>query len=229
MPAPYTTDDYLALITSEHRGRPKFVSTVAETIAPYVETQAFLADLPAAFDIDTAVGVQLDAVGEWVGRSRYVNIPLVSVWFSWDTAGLGWEQGVWKGAYDPTTGVAALDDETYRLLLRAKIVANQWNSSIQGAQAALDVMFGMTGTLIFLEDHQDMTMTIGVAGLVPNALFLALLAGGYIPIKPSGVGVTYSVTTITETPIFGWDVESAHVSGWDVGSWGASPEYVMSH
>ena len=84
-----TADEYLALITSEHRGKKKFEATVAAVVAPFSKLQAVLRGLPADFDIDQAVGVQLDAVGAWIGRSRRFDTPLVGVYFAWDDLRLG--------------------------------------------------------------------------------------------------------------------------------------------
>jgi hypothetical protein len=77
------------------------------------------------------------------------------------------------------------------------------------------------GTHAFIQDNQDMTMTIGISGEVPSAVFLALLSGGYIPIKPEGVRVnSYVVTSESGTPIFGFDMQNDLVGGFDSGSWG---------
>ena len=74
-----SADDYLALITSEHRHRPKFEAVVAGLAGPFVEMQAMLERMRTLHDIDTATGVHLDRAGEWIGRSRYVAIPLENV------------------------------------------------------------------------------------------------------------------------------------------------------
>ena len=84
--------DYVALVTSEHR-RPRFLALVAACVEPYADAQEALAELPTAFDVDTAVGVQLDAVGLWVGVTRYLHTPLEDVYFSWDLEGVGWPGG----------------------------------------------------------------------------------------------------------------------------------------
>nr|WP_230946052.1 DUF2612 domain-containing protein [Burkholderia vietnamiensis] len=64
-------------------------------------------------------------------------------------------------------------------------------------------------------------MTIGIAGKVPSAVFLALLAGGYIPLKPEGVRVAYTiVTTVDGAPMFGFDMNNQFVAGFDTGAWG---------
>lgn len=211
--------DYTGLITSEHNQKPKYMAVVESICQPMVDGINFLADLPLDFDLEQAIGVQLDAVGEWVGISRHIRIPLVGVYFSFDIAGIGFDQGVWKGPFDPDTGLTTLDDETYRLFIKAKIGANHWDGTLEGSAAILNSIFD-SSTHVFIEDHQDMSMTIGVSGKIPSPVFLALLSGGYIPIKPESVRVSISVvTTVDGTPLFGFDMNNQYVAGFDTGAW----------
>lgn len=221
-----TVADYLALITPFFRAKPKFVATISTSTEPVAELQAVTASIPAAFDLDDAIGVQLDADGEWIGRTRYINLPLANVWFSFDTPGLGFDQGAWKRPFDPDVGIYALDDDTYRLLLRCKIVSNNWDGTVPSAKVAFDAFFTRDGTYAFIEDGLDMSMVFGISGKIPNAMFLAILAGGYIPLKPVGVQAVYLVTSVDEAPLFGFDVDNEYVAGFDVGSWGVPPDYV---
>lgn len=216
------TASYLGLITSEHFDRPKFTAAVSAAVQPFVDMQQVLVGLPDAFDLDRAVGVQLDAVGVRVGRSRYVTRPLTDIYFSWDTPSLGWGQGSWKGPFDPNDGLTRLDDGTYRLLLRAVVVANSWNGTAVDANVALAGLFNGSitpGTLLFIQDNFDMTMTIGLAGQLPPAIFVALLNNNEIPLRPVGVGVHFQVTSVTSSPIFGWGVNNLNIGGWGIGSW----------
>lgn len=211
--------DYTGLITSEHNQKPKYMAVVESICQPMVDGINFLADLPFDFDLDQAIGVQLDAVGEWVGISRHISIPLAGVYFSFDIAGIGFDQGVWKGPFDPDTGLTTLDDETYRLLIKAKIGANHWDGTLEGSAAILNSIFD-SNTHVFIEDHQDMSITIGVSGTIPSPVFLALLSGGYIPIKPESVRVSISiVTTVDGSPLFGFDMNNQYVAGFDTGAW----------
>jgi len=211
---------YTDLVTSEHNQQPNFMAVVQALAQPMVDLQNALGGMPAKFDLDTAVDVQLDDVGLWVGISRTVPVPLTNVYFSFDTAGLGFDQGNWKGPFDPDTGLTRLDDDTYRLVIRAKIGANHWDGTLGSSKAILDSIFG-GGTFVFIQDNQDMTMTIGVAGSIPSAVFLALLGNGIIPLKPEGVGVNYTiVTSIDDSAIFGFDVQNDLIAGFDVGAWG---------
>jgi hypothetical protein len=146
-----TTDNYLALITPWNAIRPKFVATVAASVDPLVRIQGLLSELAQEFDLDEAVGVQLDAVGVRVGRSRKLTTPLRPFFFSWDDATRGWDSGVWSGPYDTRYGISLLDDDTFRRLIRARILANVWDGTIPGQQAILDAFF-VPGTLAFVED-----------------------------------------------------------------------------
>jgi len=212
-------NDYTALITSEHSDQPRFMATVGALVQPLVDQMNLLVSMPGKFDLDVAVGDQLDTVGVWVGVSRRIRTPLTGVYFSFDIAGLGFDQGTWKGPFDPDTGLTILDDDTYRLVMRAKIGANHWDGTLEQSAAILNSVFD-ADTHVFIEDHQDMSMTIGIAGKVPPATFLALLSGGYIPLKPEGVRVNYTiVTTVDGSPVFGFDMSNQLVAGFDVGAW----------
>ncbi|WP_322076418.1 DUF2612 domain-containing protein [Burkholderia cepacia] len=212
-------DDYTALVTSEHSDKPKFMAMVEMLSAPLVDLMNVLGGMPGLFDLDSAVGDQLDVLGEWIGLSRNVSTPLTGVYFALDIDGLGFDQGVWKGPYDPETGLVTLDDETYLMTLRAKIAANHWDGTPESAADIIDSL-APPGALVFLEDHCDMSITIGIAGKQPPALYVALLKNGLLSLKPEAVHVNYAVTSVDGAPIFGFDLANQYVAGFDTGAWG---------
>jgi hypothetical protein len=213
---------YLDLVTSEHASAPNFLATVAASVQPFADLITQFQAMPSLYDLDDAIGQQLDRVGQWVGITRNIALP-DDIYFSWDTNGLGWDQGIWFQQYDPTTNQFALPDDHYRLLLRAKIAANQWNGSIPEAYAAWSLLLGPYSMSVLIQDNQNMTMLVGVLGNLPDALTLALITGGYLTLKPCGVGVVgYVAPSVEDAPFFGWDVENGAISGWDTGAWGVS-------
>ena len=213
---------YSGLITSEHR-KPKFTAMVEAVAQPFAGGAEVLDHLPVDFDLDTAIGAQLDVVGEWVGRSRYINTPVPNAWFSLDSARRGFDLGVWFQPYDSEQGIVRLDDTTYRIVLRAKIAANHWDGTVEGARAALDPVFSGTGSLLVLDARQDMSAIYGLAGAYPAPLYVALLSAGYLSLKPAGVDVKYFITSSPDAPLFGFDVQNEFVSGFDTGALGISP------
>ena len=184
-----------------------------------VDRQNMLASIPGLYDIDDAVGSQLDAVGLWVGASRNLSVPLTNVYFSLDIAGLGLDQGVIQGPFDPTTGLVSLPDAQYRILLYATIAANNWDGTIPGAYTAWNTIFEPLGYSILIQDYQNMTMGIALIGPTPDAVTLALFKGGYLNLIPAGVGVAfYFQQSVPGVPVFGLDAENSSVAGLDVGA-----------
>jgi hypothetical protein len=212
-------DYYLNLITSEHNQRPNYMTTVADTILPIVTDTGTVAAIPCLYDIDVAVGAQLDVVGQWVGKSRWVEIP--NVFFSWDTPGLGWDQANWQGPYDTENSLQRLDDWHYRLLLYAAIVANHWDGSVPEAYASWDVVFRGTGLQVVIQDWGDMTMAYGLLGQTqPDAVLLSLFLNGEMDLKPEGIELRYYMfQSLPGVPLFAFDGESTSIAGWDQGQW----------
>lgn len=210
---------YTGLITAEHNSRPNFIAVIKALCQPFVDQQNVGLSIPALYDVDTAIGAQLDTVGEWIGASRDLVIPLTGVYFAFDTAGVGFDQGTWKGPFDPTTQLDVLPDSYYRLLLLAKIANNQWDGTVPGAYKFMESVF--PGNTFFIQDLGNMTMIIGVINTVPlDAVTTALLEGGYFNIRPAGVQVIdYAVPSVAGDPCFGFDAENSTIAGFDHGAW----------
>ena len=216
--------EYLARVAAEHASAPRYRNFLEAVLQPFVDAQSFLAALPFAFDLDTAVGVQLDQVGEWIGRTRFVQLPLANTSFSWGIPGLGWGQAAWSVPFSSTDAYVQLDDDSYRLLLRSKIASNQWGGSMEELPAILRIMFPAgTGTHVFAIDNQDMSMDYGVSGVYPSAVQLAMLSEGLLAVKPEAVRVNYKLTSIPRTPIFGWGIDDEYIGGWGHGAWAIDP------
>jgi hypothetical protein len=161
-------NDYLSLITSEHRGKPRFAAMVAMMCQTSVDQQINTAAMTRAFDLDNAAGVQLDTLGLFIGVTRNVqDIPI---------SGGGM--------------LTVLNDTYYRLVLRAWIIADQWDGTIPDAYAFWAAL--LPGHTIQILDNQDMTMRVTLMDTgdpVVNGLFVA----GLLPLKPAGVAVTYDI------------------------------------
>lgn len=219
--------DYRDLITPYHRGQPKF----SEMVRILTEAVQVVTDrmrlFPKDFDIDIAIGAQLDVDGEWVGRSRAVLVPVARNWFTLDTVSKGFDQGEWFRVIPADLNVTLLDDETYRTLLKAKILANGWDGTAESAREVMQSLLP-PGTRVFVEDTSQMRMTFCIAGLIPSALLLILFSRGYLPLKPAGVQTDYLVTSVNDMPLFGFDVQNSHISGFDMGALGVAPETLFT-
>lgn len=181
-----SANDYIALIPSENRSAPNFVALLTAFVQAFVDAinqfQGFVADL----DLDQAVGAQLDVIGLWVGLPRKVAIPITGPFFSFDTVGLGFDQGVWQSINNPN-GFQTLDDPTYRTMLYAKIGFNFWDGSLAGANKILAAVF--PGGQVFLKDNFNMTESLVTNGSILSGLFSSIVSTGYIPLRPAAVAL----------------------------------------
>lgn len=212
---------YLDRITSEHNQRPKFMASVLACVQPLAGIADVETRVSWSFDLDTAAGAQLDVVGEWVGFSRNIAVPILGVYFSFDDAALGFDLGVWKGPFDPSSGITRLSDEPYRILLRAKIALNSWDGSIPQSNEIWAKVFAGTGIKVYTIDNGDMTMATVLGGTTsPDALTRALFSQAYLQLKPEGVrhlGTGY--ITVLGAPAFGFDAQTGAIGGFDRGAW----------
>ena len=185
---------YLAVLTSEHNQKPKFVATVSLIAQTSVDQQSAIDGFSMLFDVDLAMGDQLDKIGEWVGVSRHLTKAVL--------------------------GVDTLDDPTYRVLVKLFIAMNSWDGTTPGIYNIWNAILASTYGPILVEDFQDMTMAIVLLVPPTSVLILAILTNGYFLLRPAGVGIVgFFTPSVPGTPAFGFDVENSSISGFDVGSW----------
>lgn len=150
--------DYLNKVTSLFRQQPDYNAMLAMVLQPFADLQQFLRELPQQFDVDVAIGAQLDIVGLWVGVTLNIPLPPVTEFFSFDDQSLarGWDKGIWKGPYTPGARLSALGDDDFRRVIKARIAANSWDCTIPSANAILAGLFAeWPNTFVFMEDRGD--------------------------------------------------------------------------
>ncbi len=113
--------------------------------------------------------------------------------------------------------LSGFDHDATRTLIKAKIAANAWDGTTDGAYAIWDAVF--TQFTILIQDNENMSYALGIVGGIVDSLTLALITGGYIPLKPEGVRVSEYFVSVDSNPVFSWDIEETLLKGWDEGSW----------
>ncbi|MBU9819910.1 DUF2612 domain-containing protein [Rahnella sp. BCC 1045] len=215
---------YTDLITNYHSQKPLFVDHIDLITRPLSDVADAMTALITEFDIDEAIGVQLDILGKWIGRTRVVSQPISGIYFSFDTDGLGFDQGVWQGPYDPDAGFTNLSDETYRIVLKAKIAINRWDGTNESLPGILETALAGSGLAMQIIDNQDMTISIWVfaaSGIDTVSLeLLAAIRQGYLTVKAAGVYSGEILTPSVGAEFFGFDLENDYIAGFDEGAWG---------
>lgn len=227
--------DYTQLITSEHNQKPNFVATVALTANGIADITALIASLSNEFDIDNAIGAQLDVVGQWIGQGRQVQGILLVQFFGFadDPTALTFGElnnpaigGRFVELGDNGTSSAVLQDPEYRTILKAKIIANDFGGTIDELEDATNDIIGVPCQ--FIDPGTRVVMIIVSAEIDP--VIQALLTG--YDILPRPAGVRYQ--TVFLTPETWSTVGTALVSGnqiskptgsnaWDSSVYAASP------
>lgn len=189
---PDSNESYLNLITSQYADKPKFMAFVEmflKEVTPINDGYSSYDDL---FNIDKAVGDQLDQIGDIIGLGR--NLPF-------------------ENEQIPST----LDDDLYRRVLKSRIYFNHWDGTIDGLKYILEQLF--PGLAYDIVDAQDMSYSVYIINPEITAVEIQLILEGYIIPKPSGVRVTYEVLS---NALFGWDSDAGFVKGWDGASWSSN-------
>lgn len=146
-------DRYLNLITSEHNQMPRFMDTVALSVQPSCDALKVAQLLYLLFDIDTAVGQQLDFTGQWIGIARRITVQDLIHYFSLDIPGLGLDEARWYGSDAERGRIVVLDDEEYRLVLKTRILANMWDGTRDHAYEILNHYFAAKGYEVMINDN----------------------------------------------------------------------------
>lgn len=184
--------DYTSLITSQHRDKSRFMATVALTAGHFGAMRDLYQQIGALFDLDTATGKHLDYIGQWVGISRSLKIPVASAnYFAFDEVGKGWDEGFWKPGFASGTEIATLDDISYRAAIRLKIAANQWDGTL-GAFIGRQMIWenASAPNVITYIDNQNMTFAVKVTGPMPSDfLKTVILQEGLFP-RPMGTSIS---------------------------------------
>lgn len=212
------SNEYTGLIAGYHVDRPNFQEWVYTLTEPLLLARQRLSGLREEFDVDTAVGVQLDAVGVRVGVSRQLPLKLTDVYFALDDVdGYGFDFGLWKGPYDPDDGITVLDDETYRAVIKAKILSNKWNGENgtlpEYLSSALSY-FGVDSKVLDMQDIQNMHIALHLTKATTPPIVWELISRRIVDVAAAGV----SLKIVDNVSWFGFDYQTQSVSGFDTGN-----------
>ena len=223
--------NYTGKVIPFYRNSTNFLATIAATAQPIVDLNNFLSSLVQAFNLYTAIGAQLDVVGQWVNRSRQVIAPVPDPWFRWGDATRGWGAGYWREPYSLDTYMTNLDDDTYRALLIARIAANSWDGTAASALEIFQMFFTpqrLPSTNLIVDDHSTMEVYYAMSGAWPDPVTMELFANDYLGLEAAGVRTYHFFNSTNNTPIFGFGVNNSIIGGWGHGSWGITADVILN-
>lgn len=170
---PFDSVDYLdearGRVTSQLTDKQVFDKYLDLIIQEQLELQGVFKDLLQKRSIDEASGKQLNLIGEIVGQPRELISADLFTFFGFqgalkaDTFGDFGNPQAGSKFYDfgtPLGGNVLLDDPTYRLFIKAKILKNTTASTPEEIISFVNFLFGTTQTAIF-EGQAEYTIMFG--------------------------------------------------------------------
>lgn len=200
-------DYYSNTLIVQYYDKPKAKQTI-EMLVYLVFSEMLLFQVQNAFNWKTAVGKQLDVIGQWVGVSRTFNINLLtepklaypqydrldpdttsalqggySDYESFDTL-----QGGQLRYSDIQTTTNNLNDDNYRIIIGLKIIFNSINHTAKAIDDAIWEYFNHEVYTVWT----DNTLTY----YYPSNLAQVMLFADYKGVLPAPTGVTVQLTEI---------------------------------
>lgn len=205
--------DYLAeareLITEQFKGKVVIDKYLQLILSGILDAQVVLKQLQQQRSLDTAIGAQLDVIGEIVGRPRGLVTSELFQYFGFEGHPLA---GGFGSLNDPATGSPWYSeggaigisrppsDEEYRLILKAKIIKNRTMSRPEDVIAAYKFIFG-AGRIVLTEGNASVNIGIGkILTNVERGLLFDL--GGAGTLLPKTVGVQYTYSEFNAERVF---------------------------
>lgn len=152
------TDYYADLLILQYKTQPKARATIS-ALTDKVIANGLILDVINGFNLETAVGKQLDILGKYIGLSRNVKEKVSS----------------------PATVI--LTDDQYRLLLKLKLVCN---TSYSATSQIRNALFQIFPNDIRVFDNRTMEMEYQLSEMF-NGLENVIIAEELLPF-PMGLG-----------------------------------------
>ena len=211
----FNIEDYLSvarsrvtqqfMLESDGTGPIVFDKYLQLLLGGKIELQEIFRQLMQERSIDTASGAQLDIIGEIVGQPRefidtalltyfaYLGYPAAESYGDLNNTSLG---GFYRGLDDPLAGNTLLNDDQYRLFIKAKIIKNSTNATPNQILDFIKFVFNSDHNQIVEEGDAAYTLLVGKELSTFERVLLTYISysSGYpsrfVP-KPIGVRVNY--------------------------------------
>jgi hypothetical protein len=217
---PFITEDYLevarARYTEQFKNQLVFDKYVQLWLTSSTELQQALKSLMQDRSVDTAYGVQLDIIGDIVGQPRVLfdttllkyfalfDYPEAQSYGDLNDNSLG---GPRWDIDTALTGNTLLNDEQYRLFIKAKILKNSTNATPDDMIKFVNFVFGASISVVIAEGNAEFTLLIGKElSSFEKALltYVSNIDGFDVPFMPKPVGVRVSYGQFPSSNFFSY-------------------------
>lgn len=161
-----TAQDYTALITSQHRTKPKYIASIKTSIYPFIACLSRLSELSQNYDVDTAEDPYLETLARWVGAPLIIPGVTELEYFGFmdqensltfgelDDPNIG---GYFRESGQSGVGGLVPQGELLRRLIKAKILRNHSVGTLDETRDILKMV--LDHDLFVVKDNRDMTVS----------------------------------------------------------------------
>lgn len=159
-------NEYLGLVTSQHRQKTKFIESIRVAITPIVGCQNLLSKMSELHDLETATGNSLEQLALWTGTPLIIPGAVQLEYFGFidqenamtfgetDDPSIG---GYFRESGQSGTGGLTPAGDFLRRLIKARILKNKSTGNINETKAILELALNHGHFKVF--DNKDMTVT----------------------------------------------------------------------
>ena len=159
-------NEYLGLVTSQHRQKTKFIESIRVAITPIVGCQNLLSKMSELHDLETATGNSLEQLALWTGTPLIIPGAAQLEYFGFidqenamtfgetDDPSIG---GYFRESGQSGTGGLTPTGDFLRRLIKAKILKNKSTGNINETKPILELALNHSHFKVF--DNKDMTVS----------------------------------------------------------------------
>lgn len=201
-------DYYANLLIIQYNQLPKAQATI-ELFVDALLANGVIFDVRDGYDIETAIGAQLDVLAKYIGEDRFYTGQNLDGFFAFatysddpayvadekigfaDYVDVGIKTGKWLTYDDVLSTTLSLTDYEFRTLLNLKILQNNSNHSDKEIDDGIFELFGLD---LVVQDNYDMTMTYTINNPAIVPIIQVAYEKGVLP-KPMGVELILTENT----------------------------------
>jgi hypothetical protein len=194
----YFIEAYKRLLIAQYADKEKATAHISAILSKFEEVYEFAKSFEKAFDIDFAIGKQLDIIGKIVRINRNVPFAIPKKYFGFDGHKNAYPFGdkskdvvayPFKDKFEIPYTSGTLNDQQYRFFIKAKIMKNYSCGKIideddrLSIQNAIDYIFNGIG---YITDRKNMTLTLYIDRSFDEDMIQYIKQAEVLP-RPQGV------------------------------------------
>jgi hypothetical protein len=195
--------DGLDKLITQWQGKPVIEGLLKSYLESLHEIEDVAFQLLDERNLETAIGVQLDNLGTIIGLGRLVEDGAYVKYFGFQGNGVNqpFNVGKFYTEGDPILETKELDDEDYRMYLKAKAAYNSSSGTVNELIDSFKLFIDPNVT-VHVEDTGVASAVVIIGDKLTDSERLILISGEKNKLIPRAAGVRFEIKDTAETGMF---------------------------